>query len=81
MCKVCDEYEAEKDSDSADVKKERFQRILAIMQAMQECGSPPKELVGDVPDLGTPGAPDFDFSKLQAMAGGAGNGPNQCSLM
>lgn len=78
---VCSEFESEKDSDSSDTKKERFQRILSIMQQMQECGSPPKDLVGDVPELGgASGMPDFDLSKLQGLAGG-GNAPNQCSIM
>ncbi|KAI1287272.1 Peroxisomal biogenesis factor 19 [Halotydeus destructor] len=74
---VCSEFEGESTSETDSSKKERFQRILVTMQKMQECGSPPKDLVGEVPDMGTPGA-DFDFSKLAGMPPG---GPNQCSVM
>lgn len=76
---VCGEFESEQSSDSDATKKERFQRVLGVMQQMQECGSPPKELVGDVPDLGMPGGADFDFAKLQGLAGSGA--PGQCSLM
>lgn len=61
MRQVCDEFEAESPDDSDSTKKERFQQILSTMQAMQECGSPPKDLVGDVPDMGSP---ELDFSKI-----------------
>lgn len=78
MKKVCEEFDAEDSEDTDDVKKDRFQRILSIMQQMQECGSPPKDLVGDVPDLGSPG-PYFlsDFSKIPGL-----NNPNggQCCI-
>lgn len=74
MNQVCGEFESEKGEDSDDCKKDRFQRVLVVMQKMQECGSPPKDLVGDVPDMGMPGA-DFDFSKMQ------GANPSQCSVM
>ena len=74
MRQVCQEFEEETASDSEERKKLRFQRILATMQQMQECGSPPKDLVGDVPDMGSP---DLDFSKIP------GFNPNgsQCSVM
>ncbi|KAJ8984035.1 hypothetical protein NQ317_012259 [Molorchus minor] len=42
------ELNKEKDSDSAEVKKERFQTVLALMQKLQDYGQPPAELVGDV---------------------------------
>jgi peroxin-19 len=61
MCEVCAEFEAETPEDSDTTKKERFQRILTTMQSMQECGSPPKDLVGEVPDMGSP---ELDFSKI-----------------
>lgn len=50
MRTVCHEFEADSEDDSSEEKNSRFQRILSSMQAMQECGSPPKDLVGDVPD-------------------------------
>jgi len=66
MQKVCSEFESEKDSDDSATRNSRFERILALMQEMQECGHPPKELAGEA-DLipnplsgggfpGTPGA-------------------------
>ncbi|XP_053210502.1 peroxisomal biogenesis factor 19-like [Panonychus citri] len=79
MKQVCVEFEAENESDPSEVKDSRFQKILKIMQDMKDCGSPPKELVGDVPDIGS----DLDFSKLSEMAGGMGGGPSEqgCSMM
>lgn len=71
MRNVCQEFEAESSEDLDSVKNERFQRILSLMQQMQECGSPPKELVGDVPDLAS-----TDFSKLP----GFGSNGAQCCI-
>ena len=73
MLAVCKEFEAEAPNDPESVKTERFQRILSVMQQMQECGSPPKELVGDVPDFNSPG---FDFPKIPGLGGDGG----QCSI-
>ncbi|XP_013778694.1 peroxisomal biogenesis factor 19-like isoform X2 [Limulus polyphemus] len=44
MKQVCQEFEAEKDDDSSEIKKARFERILALMHKMQDCGHPPKEI-------------------------------------
>lgn len=48
MEEVLEELNKEKDTDSADVKKERFSKVLALMQKLQDYGQPPSELVGDV---------------------------------
>lgn len=77
MKEVCHEFDAESPDDSEAVKKERFQRILLVMQSMQGCGSPPTQLIGDVPDL-TAGLPDL---KLPDIACGEGQGQPQCLLM
>ncbi|XP_044002917.1 peroxisomal biogenesis factor 19 isoform X2 [Aphidius gifuensis] len=45
--KVCLELEKEKEDDTEDIKKKRFDVILALMQDMQSCGQPPEDLVGD----------------------------------
>uniref|UniRef100_A0A131Y2E4 Peroxin-19 n=1 Tax=Ixodes ricinus TaxID=34613 RepID=A0A131Y2E4_IXORI len=72
MKQVCQEFEQEQPGDSAEVKRTRFDRILALMQKMQECGHPPKELVEISPELagldehGNPSVPGL---------------PDQCSLM
>ncbi|XP_058792577.1 peroxisomal biogenesis factor 19 [Phymastichus coffea] len=45
MSKVCLELESEKDDDSEEVKKKRFEKKLAIMQEIQAYGSPPEDLM------------------------------------
>jgi len=46
---ACTEFEAEKDDDTDEVKGQRFERLITIMQKMQSCGHPPEELVGALP--------------------------------
>lgn len=66
MRRVCEEFESEQAGDAAEVKQARFDRVLSLMQKMQECGHPPKDLVEISPDLGLdeqgnpriPGLPD-----------------------
>lgn len=48
MKQVCQEFEAEKSDDSSEIKKARFDRILALMHKMQDCGHPPKEIIGEI---------------------------------
>jgi len=80
MENVCKEYEEEQESDSAQVKQDRFKRILDLMQEMQKCGAPPTDLVADVPEIGTP-----DFTQLGAgfppMNPNATDPNQQCSIM
>lgn len=47
MQEVCTELEKEKEDDSADVKKERFNIVLDRMQKMQDLGQPPSEILGE----------------------------------
>lgn len=59
MKEVCDELEKEKENDSADVKKDRFNLVLDRMQKMQELGQPPSEILGEgveaaIPNLTNP---------------------------
>lgn len=68
MKKICEEYASEKESDSPDVKKNRFDRISDLMLKVQYAGPPPSELIGEV-DGNNP-LPAFD-----AAAG------DQCSVM
>jgi len=70
MQSVCTELELETPEDSAEVRKDRFDKVLKMMQTLQDYGQPPAELVGDVPT-----GPPFDMP-----APGAIN-PDQCSLM
>lgn len=76
MNEVCAEFEAEQEEEPRQSRDQRFQRILVIMQKMKDCGSPPKDLVGDAPDLGA----DLDFSKLPSLdkLGEEGRG---CTIM
>ncbi|KZS08519.1 Peroxin 19 [Daphnia magna] len=60
MQQVCTEFENESDTDDAVVKNSRFEKILSLMQQMQECGHPPKELAGEAELLPNPfGGSDF----------------------
>ncbi|KAL1452071.1 hypothetical protein WDU94_006386 [Cyamophila willieti] len=71
MQKVVDEFDKESESDSAAVKKERFNTILELLQRMQQYGSPPKDLVG------AEGLPP----ELEAGMSGLGGGKPECSVM
>ncbi|XP_050313627.1 peroxisomal biogenesis factor 19 [Anthonomus grandis grandis] len=47
MEEVLEELNKEQETDSTEVKKERFSKVLALMQKLQDYGQPPAELVGD----------------------------------
>ncbi|XP_014216502.1 peroxisomal biogenesis factor 19 [Copidosoma floridanum] len=78
MQNVCKELEEEKEDDSEEVKRQRFEKTLSLMQEMQAYGQPPDDLVGDQQPLfqldaegnplGTPALPGSDES-------------NNCSVM
>jgi peroxin-19 len=75
MKEVLEELNKEQESDSTEVKSERFSKVLSLMQKLQDYGQPPSELVGD---LETP----FNFDPQ----GNPLNFPNpaansECSLM
>lgn len=67
---VCRELEQEKADDPADVKRTRFQKVLEMMQSMQDLGQPPADLVGDLGGPGNMGLPTLDPSAF--------SDPNQC---
>jgi len=46
MEQVCKEFESEIESESEEVKSQRFVRIMEIMQQIQACGTPPADFVG-----------------------------------
>ncbi|WAR06583.1 PEX19-like protein [Mya arenaria] len=52
--KILVEFDKEKSTDTDDMKKQRFEQIMEMMQKMQDLGQPPKEIVGDM-------APGLDF--------------------
>lgn len=66
MQQVCTEFENEKDTDDGPTKNNRFEKILSLMQQMQECGHPPKELAGEADFMPNP------FGDLGQAAGGPG---------
>ena len=74
MRNVCYEFEGESEEDSTEDKQKRFQSILSTMQAMQELGPPPKDLVGDVPE----GSGEADLQKIFSSLPGADGNPQCC---
>lgn len=85
MKSVISDLETEQPTDSAEVKNERFQKVFAKMQRMQELGQPPPDLVevGPLPDPSMFGGALGNFPP--GMGGGApGNdagGQPQCPMM
>lgn len=73
MKQVVQLYEQEQDSDTEEVKGQRFEKVMKFMQKLQEMGQPPKDLVGDMgpminfDEAGNPVLPDM--STLLGAAG------------
>ncbi|XP_011297655.1 peroxisomal biogenesis factor 19 [Fopius arisanus] len=78
MQKVCTEFEEEKEDDSQSTKQQRLDKILALMQEMQNSGHPPEDLVGEQPNLF-----QFDNDGNPMMGQGLPPGvdPQNCSIM
>ncbi|XP_052805178.1 peroxisomal biogenesis factor 19-like [Mya arenaria] len=66
------EFDKEKSTDTDDMKKQRFEQIMEMMQKMQDLGQPPKEIVGDM----APGL-DFDANGVPKFPGTS----DACSIM
>ena len=76
MQQVCTEFEEQLESDDEQTRSRRFDKILTLMQQMQECGHPPKELAGEAMNLPNPfGGADF------ASMGGLPPGAENCCIM
>jgi len=75
MTDILTEFDSERESDGEGVKTRRFEKILDIMQQMQELGHPPKEIVGDIPS-----GLDVDDNGLPQMFSGMTNN-EQCQIM
>ncbi|CAG9576979.1 unnamed protein product [Danaus chrysippus] len=69
MHQVCSELEPEQESDPEDVKRKRFEKVLKLMQQMQDLGQPPTDLVGDMaaPPEGFAAPPGQDASQCCIM--------------
>ncbi|KAJ8316253.1 hypothetical protein KUTeg_006267 [Tegillarca granosa] len=65
---ICEEFESESSLDTDEQKKLRFEKILDLMQQMQDLGQPPKEIA--------PGL-EFDENGMPKMPGS----PEGCSVM
>lgn len=72
MKSVCDAFENENESDSDEIKKERFEKVLMLMQKIQNCGNPPKDLVSDI----SQNVPLDEHGNLQIPGM-----PQQCTIM
>lgn len=83
MKQVVELYEEEQESDSEEVKGQRFEKIVIFMQKLQEMGQPPKDLVGDMGPMinfdgaGNPVLPDV--SSFLGAAGFPGGGTSSTS--
>jgi len=73
MQQVSSEFENEKESDDSKTQSDRFEKILVLMQQMQECGHPPKELAGETDLFPNP-------MSAAAFASGAAV-PENCVIM
>ncbi|XP_076438352.1 peroxisomal biogenesis factor 19-like [Babylonia areolata] len=73
MTAICSVYEEETGVDSAEVKTQRFEKLLDLMQKMQDLGQPPKDIVGDM-------APGLEFDE-HGMPKLPGMDSSQCCLM
>lgn len=47
MQQVCIELDKEKDDDTEEIKRKRFETIISLMQEVQACGQLPEELIGE----------------------------------
>ena len=74
MEQLCKEFESEVESESEEVKNQRFVRIMEIMQQIQACGTPPADLVGGDESTGDGALPQMNFDPNQANA-------EQCNIM
>lgn len=74
MQQVCTEFESEKDGEDSATKNKRFENVLSLMQKMQECGHPPKELAGEAEILQNPFGPTDSVPS-------SGPGAENCVIM
>lgn len=75
---MCTELDKEKDSDTEEVKKKRFETIISLMQEVQACGQLPEELIGEQTTLFQSGAEGETMipTLLRSM-----ESPQNCCLM
>ncbi|KAH0944480.1 hypothetical protein HN011_008420 [Eciton burchellii] len=76
MKQVCIELEKEKEDDTEDVKKHRFESVLKLMTDMQNYGQAPEDLVGQQCTLF-----QFDSEKGPAFPLPGVNSQQECCIM
>merc|ERR1719494_135847 len=54
VCKLCELFEGEKDSDSETVKKDRILKTVSLMEEMQTYGHPPSDMMESIVSGETP---------------------------
>ncbi|CAL4185406.1 unnamed protein product [Meganyctiphanes norvegica] len=89
MKQVVELYDAESDTDTEEIKSQRFEKIMTSMQKLQELGQPPKDLVGDMGPMinfdesGNPQMPDMSslFGGMGGLSGFPGMGGANMSGM
>lgn len=72
MTNICVVFEEEEMEDTPEVKNQRFEKLMDLMQQMQELGQPPKDIVGEM----APGL-EFDQNGMPKLPGVG----SQCSIM
>nr|XP_039255961.1 peroxisomal biogenesis factor 19-like [Styela clava] len=85
IVKICKNFEADNENDTKEVKKQRLNELMALVEKMQECGNPPQELLekcgGETP---------MDMSRIFGAGGGFPGGgnmfgpdmnPENCAIM
>ncbi|KAK7497144.1 hypothetical protein BaRGS_00011674 [Batillaria attramentaria] len=72
MTSICVVFEEEEPEDTPEVKNQRFEKLMDLMQQMQELGQPPKDIVGEM----APGL-EFDQNGMPKLPGVG----SQCSVM
>ncbi|XP_020380252.1 peroxisomal biogenesis factor 19 [Rhincodon typus] len=74
MDKICQQFEADGDSNQEEQQRARFETILELMQQLQDLGEPPKELADMPPGL------NFDLDGMN-LPENMTAGTEQCAVM
>ena len=70
---ICFLFESESETDSESLRRANFEKVMNLMQEMQNLGHPPQELTGD-------NSPNLQFDADGNPVFPEGMNPNQCCL-
>ena len=70
---ICFLFESESETDSESLRRANFEKVMNLMQEMQNLGHPPQELTGD-------NSPNLQFDEDGNPVFPEGMNPNQCCL-